>query len=64
MFSITEIKCIYIILLVNENIKYYNLITAESKIGPFKLIAIKLWGFIYNIKEYCLRGPHLNTNTQ
>lgn len=60
MFSITEKKYIYIILLVNESIKYYSLLTAESKNGPFKLTAMKIWEFIYNIKEYCLCGPHLN----
>ena len=53
-------KYIYIILLVNESIKYYSLLTAESKNGPFKLTAMKIWEFIYNIKEYYLCGPHLN----
>lgn len=39
----------------------YNLLTSESKIGPFKLIAMETWESICNIKEYCATGIHVNS---
>lgn len=40
--------------------KYYNLLTPESETGPFNLIAMKTWEFIYNIKEFYAKGVHIN----
>jgi hypothetical protein len=47
------------VLLINESIKCFGLFTIGSEIGPFKLIALKTWELISDVKEYCDKNVNL-----
>lgn len=59
MFSITVIEVNIHYSISKWEYQIFKL-TPESKIGPLKLTAIKIWGFICNLKEYYAKSIHVN----